>query len=316
MREVIAVTGGTGFVGQALVKALIKTGSRLRILTRHGNIEKGFPSGQVEIWEGDLGDPATLSGFVDGADMVYHLAGEVRDPRRFWSVNAGGTGSLAIASRSAGVQRFLYLSSVGVVGASGKTGMVDETTTARPLNAYEVSKYAGELAVLRSHDDRGMQVSVLRPSIVFGEGHNPKTDRFLSWVRKVQAGYYVSLGEEYLNSYIYLGDLIAACLFVAGHPETGNQVYIVNQPVPLTHFVNEMAALLGVKPTGALPKPIGGLAAGLLRLSGRFGSLYNRTCFSMEKLTRLGFKPPYGYTEGLARTITWYRQEGSLPGKP
>lgn len=316
MREVIAVTGGTGFVGRALVKELIKTGCRLRILTRRSNIEKWFPSGQVEIWRGDLSNPAIFSGFVDGADMVYHLAGEVRDPLRFWTVNAEGTAGLVKASRSAGVQRFLYLSSVGVVGASGKQRVVDETTTACPRNAYEASKYAGELEAFRAQGDLGMQVLILRPSIVFGEGQNPQRDRFLAWVRKVQAGRYISLGEEYVNSYIYLGDLVAACLTVAGHPESGSQVYIVNEPMLLTDFVQEMAALLGAKTPGFLPKPIGSLAAGLLKRSGRFGSLYNRTFFSMEKLTRLGFKPPYGYKEGLARTITWYRQEGLLPGKP
>ena len=65
---------------------------------------------------------------------------------------------------------------------------------------------------------------------------------------------------------------------------TAGQVYLVNQPIALTSFIQEMVKVLGVKPPLILPEPIGSLAAGLLKLSGRFASLYNRTYFSMEKL--------------------------------
>jgi nucleoside-diphosphate-sugar epimerase len=315
MRDVIAVTGGTGFVGQALVKELIGSGPRIRLLTHKAKASEVFPAGTVEIWEGDLGRPETLAGFVKGVDTVYHLAGEVRNPRLFWTVNAEGTAALADTAKSADVRSFLYLSSVGVIGSPGKAGRVDEKTTVRPRNAYEASKYAGEQAALKAHHDQGMRVSVLRPSIVFGEGQDPERDRFLSWVRTVNNGNFFPLGDRYISSYVYLGDVIGACLKVAGHPESGGQVYIVNQPVPLTEFVDEMADQLGVKTPTVLPRPIGALAANLLRLTGRFGSLYNRTVFAMDKLAGLGFKLPYGYKEGLARTIAWYRREGLLAGK-
>jgi UDP-glucuronate 4-epimerase len=273
-----------------------------------------FQSDQVQVWNGDLCDPTALSGFVDDADIVYHFGGEIRDPRRFWSVNAQGTANLLSACEDAGVGRFLYLSSVGVMGAAGAVGRFDETTVAQPRNAYEASKHAGELAALQFHGRHGMQVSIVRPSIVFGEGQNPKKDRFLSWVRMVHSRHYVLLGGDYISSYTYVGDVVAACLTVTHHSQTGGQVYIVNEPVPLTTFVNEMATQLGVEEPLILPGPIGALAAKLLRWSGRFGSLYNRAVFSMEKLSKLGFKLPYGYKQGLGRTITWYREERLLPG--
>jgi nucleoside-diphosphate-sugar epimerase len=158
-----------------------------------------------------------------------------------------------------------------------------------------------------------MQVSIVRPSIVFGEDQNPKMDSFLSWVRMVNKGHFVLLGGDYISSYAYVGDVVAACLTVANHSQTGGQVYIVKEPAPLTKFVNEMATILRVRKPRILPPPVGAIVAKLLKLSGRFGSLYNRTLFSMDKLSDLGFKLPYGYKEGLARTIARYREEGMLP---
>ncbi|MBI5586249.1 MAG: NAD(P)-dependent oxidoreductase [Deltaproteobacteria bacterium] len=313
MGRVVAVTGGTGFLGGGLVRELLKRGSPVRVLTRRAEAAKRFPPGVVEIWPGDLSDPSTLSGFVDGADTIYHAAGEIRNPRRYWAVNAVGTADLLHAARAAGVRRFLYLSSVGVTGASGAAGRVNETTPARPRNAYEASKYAGEEAVLRSQEAGGLQVSIVRPAIVFGEGRDPRADRFLPLVKMVQRGHFALLGEGYISNYTYLGDVVGACLTVAAHPETGGQIYAINEPLPWTVFVNELATQLGVRRPGLVPRPFGTLGARLLQWSGRFGSLYNRTVFAMDKLTALGFQLPHGYRQGLARTIAWYRQAGRLP---
>ena len=306
------VTGATGFIGRCLVDRLLADDKPVRVLTRG---DKALPkswAAEVECHTGDLRQVASLSGVADGIDTVYHLAGEFRDARLLDAVNRSGTESLLEICGVAGVRRFVYLSSVGVIGAGSSEGRVDEGTLARPSNAYEVSKYAGEQAALRAHQSDGMQVSVVRPSIVFGEGKPPSSDSFLSWMRAVQAGRAVSLGESYVSSYVYVGDVVAACLTVAGHPVAGGQIYIVNEPVHLSAFVGEMARLLGVRGPFLLPRPLGPLLAMLLRLSGRFGSLYNHTVYSMDKLSGLGFTPPYGYRNGLRRTIEWYEDNGLL----
>jgi nucleoside-diphosphate-sugar epimerase len=311
--KVVAVTGGTGFIGKALVNELLKKGFSVRVLTRREGSSAGLNGGAAMAWRGDLCQPGTLPGFVEGADKVFHLAGEIRNPQRFGGVNVEGTINLLEASKSAGVKHFLYLSSVGVTGASGAPLQVNESTEARPGNRYEKSKYAGELAVHHSKGEGGPQVSILRPSIVFGEGQNPGTDRFLSLARTVQRGHFVHLGERYISSFIYLGDVVAACLTVTDHPKSGAGIFIVNEPLKLTTFINEMAAQLGARRPRVLPRPLGRMGALLLKLTGRLGSLYNRTVFNMDKLIDLGFTLPYGYKEGLARTIDWYHREGLLP---
>jgi UDP-glucose 4-epimerase len=245
-------------------------------------------------------------------DTVYHLAGETRDAELFDATNRLGTETLLGICRSAGVRRFVYLSSVGVMGAADSGCRVDEGTRARPRNAYETSKYAGEQCALRAHQGEGMQVSVLRPSIVYGEGKSRSSDSFLAWLRAVQTGRAFSLGHDYVSSYVYVGDVVTACQYLASHPITGGQVYIINEPIRLATFVGEMARLLAVQDPPSLPNPLGTLLAFLLRLSGRFGSLYNRTRYSMDKLSALGFVLPYGYREGLRRTVKWYQSQGLL----
>ena len=132
-------------------------------------------------------------------------------------------------------------------------------------------------------------------------------------MRAVGAGRFALLGHDYVSSYVYVGDVVSACLYLTHHPTTGGQVYIINEPISLTVFVNEMARLLTVRNPPVLPSPLGALLATSLRFSGRFGSLYNRSIYSMDKLSGLGFMLPYGYRDGLRRTIDWYRDNALLP---
>jgi nucleoside-diphosphate-sugar epimerase len=206
----------------------------------------------------------------------------------------------------------MYLSSVGVIGACDATGLLDEKASAHPRNAYEISKYAGERAALLHHNANGMQVMVVRPTIVYGEARNPQNDSFLAWVRAIKARRFVQIGRDYISSYVYVGDVAAACLAVANDVRTGGEVYIVNEPVPLSTFIAELSTLLGVKETGVLPRPVGLIFEKVLRQTGRFGSLYNRTNYSMDKLAKLGFGLPFGYREGLRQTVQWYRKKGLL----
>lgn len=313
------VTGASGLVGKALVEELINAGGEIRILTRDESALPAHWSEHVSIHVGDLTEPHTIMELADGIDIVYHLAGEINDPALFDAVNRLGTQSLLEVCQRAHVRRFLYLSSVGVFGAGGysprRSGnfTVDESTTPQPRNGYERSKYDGERAALASHCKDGMQVSVVRPSIVYGEqtGHR-RQDHFGSLLRAIRRRRFVLLGTEFSNSYVYVRDLVAACQFVIKHPEAGGETYIVNEPIPLTDFIYEMASLLGTSPPPILPHPLGPLAARLLDITGRFQSLYNGAVFSMQRLTDLGFELPFGYRLGLKRTIQSYLRAGLL----
>ena len=307
-RPVILITGAHGFIGRQLAKVLILRGNKIRILTRGRSSNLQGIGGQVDVWQGDLTITSTISGIADGIDTVYHLAGEIRNRRRFTNINHQGTQNLLAQCESSGVRRFLHLSSAGVMGASGKNVALNESHSAFPRNEYEISKYAGEKAVIRQHNQDRMQVSVIRPTIVYGE--NPKSDSFLRWLRLIRARCFFQLGQDVVNTYVYVGDVVAACLTVANDSRTGGEIYFVNEPIPLSHLIAELSNAIGVKVPREFPRFLGNTAEKVLRRTGRFSSLYNYTIYRMDKLTDLGFALPFGYREGVRRTVEWYRKRG------
>lgn len=309
----ILVTGASGFVGRALVEEIVGKGDRIRVLVRRP--QEWMHSGSwnaIELWQGDLTQPATLEGIARGIRTVYHLGSEIRDQKSFDAVNRQGTQHLLEQCRAGEVKRFVYVSSVGVMGAAGQEVSLDESALCRPRNEYEASKLAGEQLALGHDDPGGMRVCVLRPSIIYGEGKVHGRDSFLNWLRLIKKRAFVLLGSDYVSSFVYVGDVTGACMALGNDIQAGGEAYIVNVPLPLQSFVAQVCALLNVREPFILPGFAGSLVAAFLNRIGKFASLYNRTTYSMDKLLQAGFQLPYTHTLGLLRTIRWYTQRGML----
>jgi len=323
---IIAVTGGTGFIGRHLVAGLVECGAQIRVLTRRPEmVRQLWPKGDVEPWLGDLIVPETLRGFVSNVQIIYHLAGEIRDPNRFHIVNVMGTKNLLEACYDQKLTRFVYLSSAGVIGASG-AGVVNESTPCHPKNAYERSKYAGEQMVLTAFTKFQLPITVIRPTIVFGEGSNRDRDSLVAWLAAIQRGWFRFLGAgDAVANYIYVRDVVKASLLLAEDEKAIGEVYIVSDSCSLRDFVGAAAELLGVGMPGNMPAWIAyALAMGFegigrlfqipvpLTLS-RVRALTTQVVYSSEKLRReIGFSPAVGWREGLRRTIEWYRRNKLL----
>jgi dihydroflavonol-4-reductase len=168
------VTGGTGFVGANVVRALLAEGQTVRVLARPGGDRRALEGCAVEIVEGDLLDPASLERAVAGARHVYHAAADYRlwapDPRALYRVNVDGTRELLKAAAAAGAERIVYTSTVGAVGipADGTPG--DETTPVSlgdMVGAYKASKFLAE-RVADEWAARGAPVVIVNPSAPIG----------------------------------------------------------------------------------------------------------------------------------------------------
>jgi nucleoside-diphosphate-sugar epimerase len=324
---IAAVTGGTGFIGRHLVNSLIAKGIHVRLLTRRPKILKTlWPKGFVEPWGGDLTKPESLRGFVHNARIVYHLAGETRDAKTFNMVNVTGTKNLMETCYEQKITSFVHLSSTGVFTANG-ANVVDENTPCHPRNAYGRSKYAGEQIVFSLSKKLHIPVTVIRPPNVFGEERSQTGDVWLSWLTAIQKGRFRFIGTgDPVANYIYVGDLVLACLLVAESDKTVGKVYVVSDPCSMRDFVGAAAEFLGVKMPGNIPSLLAYILAGGFEIAGRVAhfsppltldlvrALTNRSVYKGEKIRKeLGFTPLVGWREGLRRTIAWYRQNKLLP---
>lgn len=152
----VFVTGGTGFVGNEVLRQLVAAGHGVRALVRAGSEAKLALREQVEVWPGDVTDPACLVGALDGCDAIIHLVGIIREfPDKgvtFERLHVEGTDNLLIAAQAQGVKRYLHMSSNG--------------TRPNAVAQYHRTKWQAEEAVRAS----GLDWTILRPSLIFGPG--------------------------------------------------------------------------------------------------------------------------------------------------
>ena len=165
-KPIIAVTGGTGFVGRHVIKALLESGYQVRALARTPAKLAGLSADNLEILKGGLGtDDAAL---VQGADIVLHMAGliKARNLAEIMAVNSDAAGDIAKAAQAAGVKRFVLLSS--------------QTAGQPQLSDYAASKHAGEAAVKEAYQGK---LAVIRAPAVFGPG-DEATKPFFDFIAK------------------------------------------------------------------------------------------------------------------------------------
>lgn len=239
----VAVTGGTGFVGGALSKALLEKGFAVRIVSR---AKPARPLPGAAYAEADFSDIESLKRALAGADAVVHLAAALfcRSKEAFLQANAAGTANLTAAAGAVGtVKKIVYLSSLAAAGPSGAQTPKTESQPDAPVSYYGRSKREGETAVRKFS---GGNFVILRPPIVYG-----KKDFGLStiaeWVRR---GVMVNAGSATGRfSFIYLDDLVRALLEALETDKfNGGTFYVCeNRAYTWREFITLLAAGMGVK---------------------------------------------------------------------
>ena len=169
------LTGGTGFVGSAVARALLARGHKVRALVRAGSNRANLQGLEIELVVGDLTDPASLARAVEGCDHVMHVAADYRiwvpDPAAMLHANVDGTRALMLAAQAAGVGRIVYCSSVAALGLTKDGTPACETTPVSEANVvgtYKKSKYRAEQAVLALVRERGLDIVVVNPAAPVG----------------------------------------------------------------------------------------------------------------------------------------------------
>ncbi|MDX2192890.1 MAG: NAD-dependent epimerase/dehydratase family protein [Gemmatimonadales bacterium] len=321
----ILVTGGTGFIGRHLTRALLARGERVRLLDL---VPRPAPPDGVELVTGDVRDPAACARAVAGCSRVFHLAAAHYDfgisERTFYGVNEAGTRTLAEACGAAGVTDLVFTSTVATYGdvPEPKT----EDGPCRPDTPYGASKLAGERVLQQwAAADPARRALVVRPAVVFG------TDNFTNvfrLIRQIHRRLFLQVGPgRNIKSLAYVENLVAAMLYLADRPARG--AFEVFNACDEPHLTSRqiVAAIhralgrgepgaglpLGLATTLALPfdlvtkvtgKDLGISSARIIKVA------ETQTRFERTKLEAAGFRQPVPIEEGLARMVRWYLERG------
>ena len=313
----ILVTGATGFVGAALVGRLADDGVQTRACIRLANIRLTDAVHTVQV--GEVCEKTDWSQALADIKVVVHCAARVHvmdeqasDPlAAFRRTNVEGSLNLARQAATAGVQRFVFISSVKVNGeatASGLPFRVDDIPA--PLDPYGVSKMEAERGLREIAEQTGMAVVVIRPPLVYGPGVKAN---FAALMRAVQRGWPLPLGAVHnLRSLVALDNLVDFIVTCVAHPEASNQTFLVSDGNDLstTDLVRGLAQAAGVRAL-LLPMPVWSLRVAALMLGK--GDAVERLCGSLQvDISRarscLGWNPPLTVEEGLRRVVAGARR--------
>lgn len=321
------VTGGTGFVGAHVVRALLARGDAVRCLVRpsarRANLE-GLP---VELVEGDLADRASLGRAARGASTLFHVAADYRlwtkDPEELYRTNAGGTENVLAAAAEAGVARVVYTSSVGALGLRSDGLPADESTPVfrhEVVGHYKKSKYDAE-RVAEAWAARGLSVVIVNPSTPVGELDVKPTPTgqlvvdFLN--RKLPA--YVDTGLNLVD----VRDVAAGHLLAAERGRPGEKYILGHRNMTLKEILETLSGLTGlpapsVRLPHAVPLAVAAVdtfVAGLLGRPPRVSlesvrMSMHRMYFDASKAVRELGLPQSPVEEALARAVSWFRENG------
>lgn len=169
------VTGASGFIGSAVVRALLQAGHDVRVLLRPQSDRRNVDGLSVGIVVGDLTDRASLARAVAGCDALFHVAADYRiwvpNPAHIYSINVTGTRELMTAAADAGLSRIVYTSSVATLGLNGDGSPADEDTPATISDMtghYKRSKFLAEQAVRELVAQSGLPAVIVNPSAPVG----------------------------------------------------------------------------------------------------------------------------------------------------
>lgn len=281
------VTGATGFVGNRLVKKLREGGkkSNIHILSR-----RPIPDCRAIIC--DLQNDEIPQDALENIDMVFHLAGYSHDLSKaskinhiYRRVNIDATVQLAVLAATSGVTRFIFVSSV-------KAGGIDEIAVDEPEGVYGQTKREAELKVLKIGQQTGLNVSIVRPSLVYGPGVKGNLHLMRSGIEQ---GWFPPLPETgNCRSMIHVNDLVRALLLVADDERANGEIFIATDGVP--HSSREIYeaichSVCKTIPQWSVPKILfDGLSLLSPRIRYKVDKLLGDEYYSSAKLERLGFR--------------------------
>ncbi|MFH1825088.1 MAG: NAD-dependent epimerase/dehydratase family protein [Candidatus Firestonebacteria bacterium] len=317
------VTGSNGFVGSFLTERLLKEGMEVYCLVRKTSNLRWIKDLKVKFVYGDISDKDSLGGLFKNIDYVFHTAGLKKGWTKedFLDVNYIGTKNLVeiIYKENPNIKKFVYISSLAVMGPSLDGKSINESNECKPVTYYGESKLRGEEAVLEF--SKKIPVTIIRPPAIYG----PRDEDIYSMFKAVKLKIKPIFGFKKRHiSLCYVKDLIEGVILSTKTDKSNGRIYIIadDKIYAWKEILDEMAKTLEVKAfTIKIPVSVIFTSAYLSELVASV--LNTSTIFTRQKVkemigdwpgdiskarNELGFVPEYDLHTGISETIKWYKE--------
>jgi len=298
----ILVTGSNGFIGSSLTQHLEHKHS----VIRHG--KEGVNGPVNNIFRVNINSNSDWEPCLQNVNAIVHLAAvahnKSNDPDYINEVNVKGTINLAQQAVNAGVKRFIFISSIGVVGnGTNNTRPYDEYSNTSPHSEYAQSKLDAENALLKVASETDLEVIIIRPVLVYGKGAPGNFEKLVNLVNKVPIlPFALCDNKRSFISVDNLTDFISVCI---EHPNAKNEIFCISDGVDISikEFTNEIAKglhtrLLQFPIPNFIFKLVGNITKRKVQIDQLVGDLQVN---SDKAKTLLSWTPPYTMADTLSR---------------
>jgi len=310
----VLVTGANGFIGRVLCLALRQSGYGVREAVR--NAAENRPD---VIAVGNIGHDTHWTAALNGIRVVIHLSARAHilsdsaaDPlTEFRAVNVEGTKRLAQQAAECGVQRLIFVSSIGVLGNSTELGEAfSERSIPQPKSLYAIAKWEAEEVLQQLHRETGLEIVVVRPPLVHGPGAPGNMARLLKGVYRGMPLPLANIDNH--RSLVGVDNLASFLIRCVDAPAAANETFVISdeQNLSTTELIRLLADALN-RPARLFPLPESAarMAARLVGKESMVDQLWGSLLVDSSKAYQhLGWKPPLTAAEGIKKMAQAYRE--------
>lgn len=291
----VLVTGANGFIGKSLCKSLSISGYNVIKLVRTKILED-----ESVQYECDFETTKFPEEALEGIDVIYHLAGIAHDTtgsvfldNQYYLVNVDATEKIATLAAKKNIKHFIFVSSAKAGGEPRVGYCSSEENQNIPKDIYAISKREAEKKIIRIGKEFNLNVTILRPSLVYGPNAGGNLKLMLLAIKK---GWFPPIPKtENQRSMVHIDDLVSSMIFVTNNKDAFGEIFNVTDGIPYStrELYEEMCKLSGKDiPKWAVPVFLFNLISKTSkRIEKKVSKLLGDECYSSDKLESIGFKP-------------------------
>lgn len=324
----VLVTGATGFIGRRLTACLLNEGCVVHALVLPDEQTKGVLPDTVKVFRGDVRDRARVREVVESAETVIHLAAMVGDwapQQAFDSITVAGTENVLGAAAELD-RRAILISSVTIYGDRiGKEICHEDLTLGKAQGPYSRSKQQQEVIGRRLAEEKGLRLTIIRPTNVYGPGSQQWVDGVVSHLRKRLPS--LLGGGDHCAGLVYVDNVVNALMLVAANLQAIGRTYNICDEETTTwkQYFSQLSHTLGIPAPIALARPLAFAGAAILEPLWRVLNIKTRPPLTFEAINlaasnhrvpitllknELGYQQEISYEEGYRRVERYIRENG------